>query len=146
MTKDELRSAAMVEGVRDRLERAGGRLDVRAILQEDGYETVLGDGFYLHVRGVALNEADAKRLADVAPRDGYYRWHIRVYEIGLRDGAPAFLAPLKVEEEFKIGDIIALLAEIAPGATASKLYTGWGHARSGQFVCLPPADAPPSQS
>ena len=27
MTKDELRSAAMVEGVRDRLERAGGRLE-----------------------------------------------------------------------------------------------------------------------
>lgn len=31
-------------------------------------------------------------------------------------------APLKPEEEFKIGDIVALLGAIVPGATASELH------------------------
>jgi hypothetical protein len=141
MTDDKQRTAHMLEAARDRIRQVGDRLTVWAILQEDRYEMTLGNGFYLHVQGIALNEADAKRLADLAPRDGDYRWHIRDYEIGLEEGAPAFLAPLEVEEEFKIADIIALLTEIGPSATTSRLYTGWERAGSGPFVSLSP-DAP----
>jgi len=140
----EPRSARRLEVARDRIQREGGRLIVWAVLQEDRYETMFGDGFYLHVRGIALNEADAKRLAGLVERDGDIGCHIRLYEIGLEDGTPAFLAPLKPEEEFKIGDIVALLGEIAPGATASKLYTGTGYPGSGRFVSLPSQDEPPS--
>jgi hypothetical protein len=131
------------QGACNRIRREGGRLIVWAVLQEDSYETLFGDGFYLHVRGIALNEVDARRLADLPERDGYIRWHIRAYELGVKDGAPAFLAPLKPEEEIKIGDIVALLGEIAPGATASKLYTGMGAVGSEPFVSLP-SSAPPA--
>jgi hypothetical protein len=131
---EELGSVHMLERVRDRIQREGGCLIVWAVLQEDHYETMFGDGFYPHVHGIALNEADAKRLAGSAERDEYIRWHIRAYEIGLKDGAPALLAPLKPEEEFKIGDIVALLGEIASGATALKLYTGMGRPGSGSLV------------
>jgi hypothetical protein len=146
MTDDKAIPAQILEEARDRIGRAGGRLTIWAVLREDCYETTFGDGFYLHMQGVALNEADAKRLADLAPRDGYYRWHIRAYEIALEDGAPILLAPQKVDEEFKIADIIALLAEIGPGAATSRLYTGWEGTGSGPFVSLPLADAPPSAS
>jgi hypothetical protein len=133
----ELRSDHALEVARDRIRRDGGRLIVWAVLQEDCYETMFGDGFYLHVRGIALNEEDAKRLANLAEHDSFFRWHIRAYEIGLKDTAPAFLASLKPEEEFKIGDIVALLGEIPLGATASKLYTGTGRPGSGPYA-LPP--------
>lgn len=127
----------MAEAARKRIEHAGGRLTIWGVLQEDRYETTFGDGLYLHARGVALNEADARRLADL-PDDRNYRWHVRRYEIGIEDGEPTFLAPLKKPgEEFKIGDIIALLAEIAPGAAASKLYTGYQRAGSGPSISLP---------
>ena len=134
---DDNRAAHMLDVARERIQGEGGRLIVWAVLREDRYETIFGDGFYLHVHGITLNEADAKRLADLAERDGYIRWHIRPYEIGLKDGAPALLAPTKPEEEFKIGDILALLSEIPPGATASKLYTGADRPGSGPFVSLP---------
>ena len=53
---------AMVESVRQRIKGAGGNLTVWAVLHEDVYETRLGDGFYLHVHGLALNSADAQTL------------------------------------------------------------------------------------
>jgi hypothetical protein len=127
-------------------ERAGGRLIVWTVLREDRYETIFGDGFYLHVRGLALNEGDGQSLAGLAEPDGYIRRHVRSYEVGLKDGAPALLVRRKPEEEFKVGEILALLGEIAPGATASKLYTGAGRLGSGPFVSLPSPDAPPSPS
>jgi hypothetical protein len=100
----------------------------------------------LHVRGITLDKGDATRLADLPERDGNMRWHIRAYEIGLEDGAPAFRAPLKHEEEIKIGDIVVLLGDIAPGTTASKLYTGTDSLGSGPFVSLPSSDLPPAAS
>jgi hypothetical protein len=60
---------AMVETVRQCIKDAGGVLTVWAVLHEDVYETRLGDGFYLHVHGLALNSADAQRLADLAGGD-----------------------------------------------------------------------------
>ena len=49
---------AMVESVRQRIKEAGGNLTVWAVLHEDVYKTQLGDGFYLHAHGLALNSAD----------------------------------------------------------------------------------------
>src|SRR5260370_31989482 len=59
----------MVESVRQRIRDAGGILTVWAVLDEDVYETRFGDGFYLHVRGLALNSADADRLAALGGGD-----------------------------------------------------------------------------
>jgi RNA polymerase sigma factor (sigma-70 family) len=53
----------MVESVRQRIKDAAGSLTVWAVLNEDVYETQFGDGFYLHAHGLALNSADAERLA-----------------------------------------------------------------------------------
>jgi hypothetical protein len=126
------------EKARQRITRAAGRLIVWAVLEEDNYETLFGDGFYLHLAGVTLNEADARRLAELVAPEPWIRWHIRRYDVGLgENGEAVFLAPLKPEEEFKIRDLVALLDEIAPGATASRLYTGRGYGKSCPFVSLP---------
>ena len=46
-------TAAMAEAVCKRIEEAGGKLIVWAVLHEDVYETRYGDGFYLHLYGLA---------------------------------------------------------------------------------------------
>jgi len=46
-------TSAMVETVRQRIKDGGGILTVWAVLDEDVYESQFGDGFYLHVKGVA---------------------------------------------------------------------------------------------
>jgi hypothetical protein len=129
---------AMVESVRQRINDAGGILTVWAVLHEDVYETRLGDGFYLHVSGLALNSADAHRLADLAGGDSeWVTWHVRSYRLGLKDNAPVFTALWRPEEEFRIGDFVAILCEIPPGGTASKLLTGTGHRKDGPLLSLP---------
>jgi hypothetical protein len=129
---------AMVESVRQRIKDAGGVLDVWAVLHEDVYETQFGDGFYLHVRGLALNSADAHRLAALAGGDSkLVKWHVRSYRLGLKDNAPVFTALWRPEEEFTISQFIAILCEIPPGGTASKLLTGTGQRKDGPFVSLP---------
>jgi hypothetical protein len=47
----------------------GAGLTVWAVLNEDVYETQFGDGFYLRAHGLALNSADAQKLADLAGGD-----------------------------------------------------------------------------
>lgn len=69
-------------------------------------ESRYGDGFYLHVRGIAFN-------------------------------MPAFLRSWPESDEFTIGDFVAILAEIPPGGTASKLHTGTGWRKDGPFLSLP---------
>jgi hypothetical protein len=129
---------AMVESVRKIINDAGGVLTVWAVLHEDVYETRLGDGFYLHVNGLALNSADAHRLAALAGGDSeWVKWHVRSYRLGLKDNAPSFLALWRPEEEFRIGDFVAILCEIPPGGTASKLLTGTGHRKDGPLLSLP---------
>ena len=54
---------SMVDSVRQRIREAGGILSVWAVLNEDVYETQLGDGFYLNAHGLASNSTDADRLA-----------------------------------------------------------------------------------
>jgi len=127
---------AMVEAARQRIADAGGKLTVWAVLHEDVYETRMGDGFYLHLHGAALNGKDAQRLADLAGNSEWVKWHVRSYRIGLENGQPSFLALWRPEEEFTINQLVAILCEIPPGGTASKLLTGTGHREDGPFVSL----------
>ncbi|HVB82270.1 MAG TPA: hypothetical protein VNE82_20245 [Candidatus Binataceae bacterium] len=129
---------AMVESVRKIIRDAGGILTVWAVLHEDVYESKYGDGTYLHVKGIALNSADAQRLAALAGSDSeWVKWHVRSYRLGLKDNAPIFTALWRPEEEFRIGEFVALLCEIPPGGTASKLCTGTGLRKDGPLLSLP---------
>lgn len=128
---------AMADAVRSRIQDAGGKLLVWAVLHEDHYETLYGDGFYIHVRGIALNSKDAHALAELAGESEWVRWHIKGYELGLENGQPAFLKSWSEEEEFRIGDFVEILADIAPGQTASKLCTGVRSWKRGPFISLP---------
>ena len=129
---------AMVESVRQRIKDAGGILTVWAVLNEDVYETQFGDGFYLHAHGLALNSADAERLAALGGGDKKLeKWHVRSYLLGLENDLPVFTAPWHPEEEFRIGDFVVLLCEIPLGGTASKLLTGTGHRKDGPLLALP---------
>ena len=128
---------AMVESVRERISDAHGNLTVWAVLHEDVYESKFGDGFYLHLHGLALNSADAQKLVELAGDAESVKWHVRSYRLGLKDNAPVFTALGRPEEEFTIGHIVVLLCEIPPGGTASKLLTGTGHRKDGPFVSLP---------
>lgn len=129
---------AMVETVRQRIKEAGGILTVWAVLNEDVYETQFGDGFYLHAHGLALNSADADRLAALGGGDKELeKWHIRSYRLGLEDDQPVFTEEWHPEEEFRIGDFVVLLCEIPPGGTASKLHTGSGLRKDGPLLALP---------
>ncbi len=62
---------------------------------------------------------------------------MRSYRLGLENDLPVFTEPWRDEEEFRIGDFVAILCEIPPGGTASKLLTGTGHRKDGPFVSLP---------
>src|SRR6185437_5588118 len=116
-------TAAVADAVRQRIADAGGKLVVWAVLHEDVYETRYGDGFYLHVHGIALNSKDAQALAERVGNSEGVKWHVKGYELGLKNGQPAFLSDWPKEEEFRIGDFVAILAEIPRGRTASKLCT-----------------------
>lgn len=131
----------MVHQAHDRILAAGGILDIWCVLQEDTYETSLGDGFYLHFGGIALNQVDAQRLAELDANREWYRWHIRHRRLGLVTDAPAFLDEWPLEEEFTITDVVAILAEIPRGGSVSRLLTGSGwKGRSGpDMLSLPQA-------
>lgn len=122
-------TAAMLEAACRRIAAAGGELAVWGVLREDVYETQFGDGFYLHLRGLALDAADAGRLAALGGGGDMTRWHVRPYRLRLRDGAPALIAPWRDEEEFSINDLVEILAEIPADAAASMLLTGDGARR-----------------
>ena len=130
-------TSAMAEAVRRRINDAGGVLTVWAVLHEDRYESIYGDGVYLHVHGIAFNSADAHRLAALAGNSEWVKWHVRDYRLGLKDDLPVFLDPAAELEEFTIGEFVEILAEIPPGGTASRLLTGTGHRKDGPFVSLP---------
>lgn len=129
---------AMVETVRQRIMDADGILAVWAVLNEDVYETSFGDGFYLHVSGIALDSADAERLAALGGGDKKLeKWHVRNYRLGLENDLPVFTEPWRDEEEFTISQFVVILCEIPPGGTASKLHTGSGWRKDGPLLALP---------
>jgi hypothetical protein len=129
---------AMVDAVRKIIKDASSVLTVWAVLLEDVYESKFGDGFYLHVSGIALSSADAHRLAALGGGDSEFsKWHVRSYRLGLENDLPSFLALWRPEEEFTINQFVAILCEIPPGGTASKLLTGTGHRKDGPLLSLP---------
>jgi hypothetical protein len=103
---------AMVETVRQRIKGAGGIITVWAVLNEDVYESQFGDGFYLHVSGIALDSAGAQRLADLSGSSELEKWHVRSYRRGLENDLPSFLALWRPEEEFTISQFVTILCEI----------------------------------
>lgn len=112
----------LIDIVRRLIRDEGGVLTVWAVLHEDVYETNFGDGFYLHVRGIALNAEDANRLAALGGGDSQFaKWHVRSYQLGLENDLPSFLAPLRPEEEFTINQFVTILCDIPRDGTASKL-------------------------
>lgn len=96
------------------------------VLNEDTYETAFGDGLFLHLRAIALAEADAQRLVDMASADPAYAWHVRPYHLGLLDGLPKMQTSWPRNEEFTLDDVVAILLEIAPDGTSSEVLTGSG--------------------
>lgn len=134
----------MVQAVRARIAAAGGALTIWAVLHEDIYETTFGDGFYLHVRGIALDRRDAGRLAALAPDEQFSRWHVKAYVLVLQDDRPALAESWPPSEEFTIGDIVEILAEIPPGGAVSTLLVGPGQhgRRPGPHLLALPETAP----
>jgi hypothetical protein len=127
----------MADAVAARIRESGNTLIVWAVLREDVYETRYGDGFYLHVRGIALNHADARALAALGGESEWIKWHVRDYRLGLADGLPALLRSWPKEEEFTVGEFVEILAEIPKDSSASKLHTGTGRRKDGPLVSLP---------
>jgi hypothetical protein len=122
----QARRAPRRQAAQRRIRESGGELPIWGVLREDVYERRFGDGFYLHLRGLALTEADADRLAALESATELTRWHVRPYRLGLKDDAPCLLGTWREEEEFSINDFVEILAEMPPGATASMLLTGSG--------------------
>ena len=127
----------MVDAVRQRIADAGGALVVWAVLHEDTYETKYGDGYYVHVKGIALNSIDAQRLTEMAGNSEHAQWTVKGYRLVLENGMPVFARPWTEAEEFTIGDFVAILAEIPQGGTASRLHTGTGRRKDGPFIEIP---------
>lgn len=133
----------MADDVRQRIRDAGGALPVWLVLHEDRYnspaysddEDDANSG--LSLCGVALNSVDAQRLADLGPKEEFSRWIVKSYRLGLVDDLPAVVNPGAALDGFTINDLVAILCELAPGATASKLFTGTGRRKDGPFVSLP---------
>ena len=112
-----------LKATQHRISDAGGRLQVWAVLHEDTYETAFGDGFYLHLRGVALDEPGAGRLAALGAAEGHStdRWHVREYSLTLRDGMPFIDGSHTIADEWTINDFIRLVGEIEEGQSTSSL-------------------------
>ncbi len=127
---------AMLDAACGRIARAGGALAIWAVLREDAYETRYGDGLFLHLAAVALNEADAQRLAALAAPSEWVKWHVRELALGLGGALPTLRSPWRREDEFTLGDLVRILAELAPGDSASRLHTGSGRRDAGPSLSL----------
>ena len=136
---------AMVETVRQRIREAGGNLAFWAVLHEDLYDSPAyaddddndGGDYGLSLRGVALNSVDADRLAALGPAHQFSKWIVKGYRLGLKDDLPAITNPFASLEGFTINDVVLILSEIPPGATASQLLTGSGCREDGPLLALP---------
>ncbi len=116
----------MVADVRRRILTAGGVLTVWAVLHEDLYETWYGDGRYFHVCAIALNGDNAESLSRLPDRTKHDGWSVEVYRVVVESELPTFMDELRPDDEFTINDFVAILCEIPPGWSASKLMTGPG--------------------
>ena len=81
--------------------------------------------------GIALNSADADKLVALGGGDAEFtKWHVRSYRLGLertmRQSSRRCGGPKKNSGS---ASFVAILCEIPPGGTASKLHTGIGLAQ-----------------
>lgn len=133
----------MADAVRQRIRDAGGTLPVWLVLHEDRYDSPVyaddeDDGeFGLSLCGVALNSVEAQRLAALGPKSEFSRWIVKGYLLGLVDELPAVANPVASMDGFTINDLVLILSEIPPGATASQLFTGTGRRKDGPLLSLP---------
>lgn len=134
---------AMADAVRQRICGAGGALPVWLVLHEDRYDSpVYADDedeadSGLSLCGVALNSVDANALAALGPKAEFSRWIVKGYRLGLVDDLPAIINPGAAIDGFTINELVSILTELAPGQTASKLFTGTGRRKDGPFVSFP---------
>lgn len=75
-----------------------GRRTVWAVLREDTYETVFGDGYYAYVEAVYEAEEDALRFTSKHASEPSFRWHLRCFHLRLERGSPA-VSPEPTEAE-----------------------------------------------
>jgi hypothetical protein len=143
-TGDPEVTPAMAEAARQRIRDAGGALPIWAVLHEDRYDSPSytddeedGGESGLSLCAVALNSVDAERLAALGPKAEFSRWIVKGYRLGLVDDLPAIINPGAAMEGFTINELVAILSELAPGRTVSKLCTGTGRRKDGPFVVLP---------
>lgn len=161
---------AMADAVRRRIEVAGGNLTLWAVLHDDLYDSPVysdeddpGD-IAMSLRGVALNSADAQRLAALGPTSQFSRWVVKEYRLGLAGHLPVIVMPADLgsvtfegvdrasDEElarlraivdsvpimyFTMNELVAILCEIPPDGTASKLHTSSGWRKAGPLLSLP---------
>ncbi|MHB8744324.1 MAG: hypothetical protein ACYC9L_14540 [Sulfuricaulis sp.] len=136
---------AMVEAACQRIKDAGGSLTIWAVLHEDLYDSpVYADDeddndsdFGLSICGIALNSVDADRLAALDVPNPLSKWIVRGFRLGLVDDLPAIMNPFASLEGITINDVVEILSEIPPGATASQLLTGSGCRKDGPLLALP---------
>lgn len=76
-------------------------LTVWATLVEDTYETSQGDGYYAYLDRVFFTPSEAAAAVEAAqagPDGGWYRWHIRRYDLR-RPGDGIVMRPSPTREE-----------------------------------------------
>jgi hypothetical protein len=93
----------------------GAALTVWAVLKEDRYETFQGDGYYAYVEEVFLKPSAAAAAVEILEAEegaGWYRRHIRRYELKQIDGA-LLIKPLPTEQEPSTIEVLAHSLEAA---------------------------------
>jgi hypothetical protein len=63
-----------------------------AVLQEDTYETSLGDGYYAYLAALFRSEPEAVRFVQEQSHE-WRRWHVRQYEISCDRGGKLIILP-----------------------------------------------------
>ena len=75
-----------------------GPLTVWAVLREDTYETIFGDGYYAYVAFAYLSEDSAMHTAANTPEE-WIEWHVRRYELAAVGSGGCTLRPEPTEAE-----------------------------------------------
>ena len=106
-----------------------GPLTVWAVLREDTYETMFGDGYYAYVAFASLAEDRAIHTAANTVEDGM-KWHVRRYDLAADGSGGCTLRPAPTQAE------PTTVAGIATALRASGLI---GQRSSGGAIPAPPA-------
>ena len=75
-----------------------GPLTVWAVLREDTYETIFGDGYYAYVAFAYLSEDSAMHTAANTPEE-WIEWHVRRYDLAAGGLGEGTILPVPTEGE-----------------------------------------------